>query len=68
MDNVTVFKIGLLNIVMVVCSGSNTDYNSSEPLRTLCCVMLCYIRHEKLKKVQRKATIIWRMGSEGFEL
>jgi len=31
---------------MVICSGFNTDYKSSEPLETLvmlCYVMLCYV-------------------------
>jgi len=36
-DNVTAFKSKLGKLV--VCSGSNTDYKSSEPLKTL--VMLC---------------------------
>ena len=30
---------------IVVCSGFNTDYKSSEPLKTL--VMLCYVMRKK---------------------
>src|SRR6218665_3042932 len=45
-DNVTVFKRKLGNWVIkqfiVVYSGFNTDYGSSEPLKTL--VMLCYVK------------------------
>src|SRR6218665_282767 len=44
-DTVTVFKRKLGDWVIkhfiVVCSGFNTDYGSSEPLKTL--VMLCYV-------------------------
>ena len=40
-DNVTVFKRKLGKLGYGVCSGFNTDYGSSEPLKTL--VMLCYV-------------------------
>src|SRR6218665_1014589 len=38
-DNVRAFPRKLVKLV--VCSGSNTDYKSSEPLKTL--VMLCFV-------------------------
>src|SRR6218665_2258864 len=51
-ENVTVFKRKLENWVIkhliVVCSSFNTDYGSSEPLKTL--VMLCYVDGNKRSK------------------
>ena len=48
--HIRVFKRKLANLgySMEVYSGSNTDYKSSEPLKTL--VMLCYVKWSELFK------------------
>ena len=45
---------------MVVYSGSNADYKSSEPLKTL--VMLCYSRHVGTLGKSLTHSCLWRFS------